>query len=123
MSTNETSSMLEQAPTPVELPASTIETVTDTVCLFTLDGKEYHVPAKPRAAIAVRYLRNVKRMSADYAAAALLEELLGVDGFDALCDYDTLTSDQFKAILVAAQKLAMGSFEEVMGGNSPGSSR
>lgn len=121
---NQTRDQLAETIEPIELPASTIETVTDTVCLFTLDGYEYHVPAQPRAAIAVRYLRNVKRKSADFAAATLLEELLGVDGFDALCEYDALTGDQFKDILAAAQKLAMGSFEEVMtGGNSPGSSR
>jgi hypothetical protein len=107
----------------IVLPASTAEAITDTVVLFELDGREYRVPAVPRAAVALRYLRNIKRKSTDYAAATLLEELLGVDGFDALCEYDQLKTDQFKAIMAAAQKLTMGAFEEAFGGNSPGSSK
>jgi hypothetical protein len=107
----------------IELPATTPEVIGDTVVLFKLDGREYSVPAEPRAAVALRYLRNVRRKSTDYAAATLLEELLGVDGFDALCEYDQLKPDQFKQIMAAAQKLTMGAFEEAFGGNSPGSSK
>lgn len=107
----------------VVLPASTAATVTDTVVLFELDGREFHVPARPRAVIAVRYLRNVRRKGVDTAAAALLEELLGVDGFDALCEYEDLTAEQFKTIISAAQRLAMGSMDEVTEGNSRGSGK
>jgi hypothetical protein len=108
----------------VVLPPSTASAVTaDQVALFSLDGRDYTVPAKPRAAIALRYLRNIKNHGTDHAAAAMLEELLGVDGFNALCDYDDLTAEQMKAIMVAAQKLAMGAVEEAFAGNSPGSKR
>lgn len=97
---------------PIVLPASTASAITETVCLFIVDGREIHVPAQPRAAVAIRYLRNLKRKGTDYAAAAMLEELLGPDGLDALADYDDLTRDQMKQIMAAAQKLVMGSMED-----------
>jgi hypothetical protein len=107
----------------VTLPASTASSMTDTVVLFELDGREYRVPARPRAVVALRYLRAVRDKGTDVAAATLLTELLGVDGFDALCEYEDLTADQFKSIMTAAQKLTMGAMEEAFGGNSPGSKR
>ncbi len=105
----------------IELPASTASAVTDRVVLFKIDGREYSVPATPRAVIGIRYLRNLRRQGQDFAAAALLEELLGVDGLDALCDYDDLTTEQFKSIMSSAQKLVMGAMEDE--GNSNGSAR
>lgn len=112
------------APAPlVTLPPSTAASIGDTVVLFELDGREYRVPARPRAVVALRYLRAVRDKGSDVAAATLLTELLGTDGFDALCEYEDLTADQFKTIMTAAQKLTMGSMEEAFGGNSPGSTR
>lgn len=105
----------------IELPASTASAATDRVTLFKIDGREYSVPASPRAVIGIRYLRNLRRQGQDHATAALLEELLGVDGLDALCDYDDLTQDQFKSIMAGAQKLVMGALEDE--GNSNGSDR
>jgi hypothetical protein len=121
--THETITEADNDTSRIVLPATTPEVIGDTVVLFELDGREYRVPAEPRAAVALRYLRNVRRKTTDYAAATLLEELLGVDGFDALCEYDQLKPEQFKGILAAAQKLTMGAFEEAFGGNSPGSSK
>jgi hypothetical protein len=113
----------DEADNRIVLPASTPGTLTDTVVLFELDGREYTVPARPRAVIALRYLRAVRDKGTDAAAATLLTELLGVDGFDALCDYEDLTGEQMKAIMESAQKLTMGGMEEAFGGNSNGSRR
>lgn len=107
----------------IVLPASTAAAISDTVVLFELDGREFRVPAKPRVTVALRYLRTVRDKGTDVAAASLLTELLGVDGFDALCEYEDLTVDQFKSIMDAAQKLTMGAIEKAFGGNSPGSKR
>jgi hypothetical protein len=107
----------------VTLPPSSAASMADTIVLFELDGREYRVPARPRAVVALRYLRAVRDKGTDVAAATLLTELLGVDGFNALCEYEDLTAEQFKAIMDAAQKLTMGAMEEAFGGNSPGSKR
>ena len=120
---NTTADAIEQRDDRVVLPPSTAATMTDTVVLFELDGREFRVPARPRAVVALRYLRAVRDKGSDVAAATLLTELLGVDGFDALCEYEDLTADQFKEIMAAAQKLTMGAMEAAFGGNSPGSKR
>jgi hypothetical protein len=105
----------------IELPASTASSLVDRIPLFKIDGREYTVPAVPRAVVGIRYLRNLRRKGQDFAAASLLEELLGVDGLDALCDYEDLTQEQFKAIMAGAQKLVMGGLED--SGNSNGSGK
>lgn len=108
----------------VVLPPSTAATLgEDTLVLFELDGREYRVPARPRAVVALRYLRAVRDGGTEKGAAQLLTDLLGADGFDALCDYEDLQPEQLKAIMDAAQKLTLGSVEEAFGGNSPGSKR
>ena len=124
-----TSGVIEQEAPDVSdnrivLPPSTAGTIfQDTVTLFELDGREYRVPARPRATIALRYLRAVRTGGTESGAAQLLTDLLGVDGFDALCDYDDLQPEQLKQIMDAAQRLALGSVEEAFGGNSRGSKR
>lgn len=108
----------------VRLPASTAATLSeDTTVLFELDGREYRVATRPRAAVALRYLRAARTRDQAYASAQLLTDLLGTDGFDALCDYEDLTPDQLKQIMQAAQRLVLGGMEEAFGGNSPGSKR
>lgn len=124
--TNQTATVLEQdeASNRIVLPPSTAKTLSEnTVVLFELDEREYRVPAKPRAVIALRYLRAVRRGGTEAGAAQLLTDLIGVDGFDALCEYEDLESGQLKQIMEAAQKLALGAVEEAFGGNSPGSKR
>jgi hypothetical protein len=113
-----------EADNRVVLPASTAGTILeDTVVLFELDGREYRVPARPRAAVALRYLRAVRDGGPERGSAQLLTDLLGADGFDALCDYEDLSGDQLKAIMDAAQKLTLGAMEDAFGGNSRGSKR
>lgn len=108
----------------VILPASTPAALShNTVVLFELDGREYRVPDRPRAAVALRYLRAARTGDQAMASAQLLTDLLGADGFNALCDYDDLEPAQLKQIMDAAQKLVMGGMEEAFGGNSPGSTR
>lgn len=108
----------------VVLPASTAATLSeDTVVLFELDGREYRVSTQPRAAVALRYLRAARTRDSAYASAQLLTDLLGTDGFDALCDYEDLKPKQLKQIMEAAQRVVLGGMEEAFGGNSPGSKR
>lgn len=85
------------------------------VDLFHLDGVTYQIPAKPRVNVALRYLRTAKRDGETVATSELLEALLGVDGFEALTNYDELTPDQFAQIVAAAQKVTLGALEQHAG--------
>jgi uncharacterized protein YihD (DUF1040 family) len=83
--------------------------------IFSIDGKEYTIPAKPRVNVALKYLHDAKHKSEDIAAAGLLENLLGEEGYEALMNYEDLTADQLKAIMKIVQKVALGSMEESQG--------
>lgn len=88
---------------------------TETVPLFVLDGKTYTIPAKPKANITLKYLRNIRTMGEDIAAGELLEGLLGSEGYEALMNHDDLTMDQFQQVMLAAQKHVLGAIEEAQG--------
>lgn len=85
------------------------------IVLFSIDGREYDIPAKPRANIALKYLWEVKQRGQEVAAATLLEELIGAEGFQALMEYDDLTQDQLKTVMEAAQKVVLGNAEAPKG--------
>jgi hypothetical protein len=126
MMSNQTADAIEQesASNRVVLPPSTAGTLSeDTTVLFELDGREYRVPSKPRAAVALRYLRAVRDGGKELGSAQLLTDLLGIDGFNALCDYEDLSPEQLKMIMEAAQALTLGAMEEAFEGNSRGSKR
>jgi hypothetical protein len=82
------------------------------VTLFTIGDKEYLIPAKPKVNIALRYLKNVRDKGDDIAAAELMAELLGEDGFNDLAEYDDLTPEQFEAVVKSAQKHVLGALEK-----------
>ena len=98
------------------------EDAPETVLLFTLDDVEYRIPKYPDARVALRYLRDVRKHGEDYAVAGMLTELLGEEGFDALCDHPGVKEAQFNLVMAAAQKHVMGSMEASRG-NSGGGSR
>lgn len=79
--------------------------------LFTLGGKTYSIPNKPRINVALKYLDHARNQGQDAAAAYLLETLVGREGYEALMDYDDLTQDQFSEVILAAQKVVLGGLE------------
>lgn len=87
------------------------------VTLFAIGETEYSVPAKPRVNVALRYLRNVRKIGPVLAESALLEDLLGEDGYEALCGFEDLTPENMQAISEAANKLALGVLEDDSQGN------
>lgn len=91
--------------------------------LFTLDGRVFSIPAKPRVSVALRYLWHARQYGEDRAAAELLEALLGAEGFEALVNYDDLTAEQFQAVLDAAQKVTLGALEDAKGNSGSGQRR
>lgn len=99
--------------TPVHLPAPSEEAAqVEKVTLFTIGDTEYQVPKTPGMGVGLRYLRNLRAKGEDVAVAELMVEMLGEDGFDALCDYPDLTPQQFEAVGKTVQKLAMAGVEQ-----------
>lgn len=82
------------------------------VTVFSIDDVDYTVPANPRPNVSLRFMRNIKNHDENYAMAQLMEDMLGVDGWDALCDFDALTDDELTQIMDLVQELAMGGAEK-----------
>lgn len=83
-----------------------------TVHLFTLDGVDYYVPAKPRANVSLQYLRMARNEGEISAGGWLLEEMLGEEAYTALAGWDGLTTDVMSQLMGAVTKLVMGSVED-----------
>lgn len=103
---------VETSPVVLEAPD---EVDTRRVTLFVLGGTDYTIPAKPRINVALKYLRVARKEGEAIAAAGLLEDLLGAEGFEALTDWDDLTPEQFEAVIEAAVKHTLGALEAVKG--------
>lgn len=106
----------------IRLEADQPADVTDVAELFAIGDQVYTVPAKPRVNIALRYLRDVRKMGPALAESALLEAMLGPEGYEALCDYDGLKTEHMEQITETAAKLALGALEDQPEGNDDGGS-
>lgn len=93
------------------------------VRLFSIDGVDYTIPAKPRVNIALKYLWHAKQFGEDRAAAEMLEALLGSDGFEALVNYDDLEPAQLQQIMQLAAKHTLGALEATKGNSGRGPSK
>lgn len=90
------------------------------VDLFTLNGKTYQIPKKPKVNVALKFLRNARTSGEALAADVLLEDLLGKEGYEALTGYDDLTQAQLEQVMFIAQKTVLGSLEQQNQGKGPG---
>lgn len=79
--------------------------------LFTLNGREYKVPAKPAVNIALRFLDDLNKRGEELAVARMLPKLLGEEAWEALLAEDDLTMDEFQSIAQAASQLLMGNVQ------------
>lgn len=94
----------------IELKSS--DEAVEQVELFSIDGVSYTIPNKVRANITLKMMRMIRTDGEMAASAWLVEELVGEEGFNALCDYDDLTDEQFEQVLKAARLIALGETEE-----------
>lgn len=100
----------------IELTTDTSETAGETKALFSINGTEYVIPAKPRPNIALKYLWSLKNTAnEEMAAAQLLEDMLGKKGWEALVTFEDLTVDQFKQVLDIAKDTAMAGMDTALG--------
>jgi len=95
----------------IELTRPVGDSEVEMVPLFSIDGKEYRVPAKPRVNVALKYLTNAREHGEQMAQMMLLEDLLGAEGYKALAEYDDLTAEQLSQVADLAAKLTLGQLE------------
>lgn len=107
----------------IELKRSGDHSEQETRVLFYIDDKEYRVPAKPRVNLALQYLTDVRTQGAFLAELSLLERLLGEDGYQALCNFDDLTPEQFSQVQDEAVQIALGALEKSQGNGGKRGSR
>lgn len=79
--------------------------------LFIIDGVEYTVPKRPRPNVGLKFMRVLKAEGQEVAAAGLLEDMLGAEGFKALSECEELTEEDFEQVMNLVQKLALGNKE------------
>jgi hypothetical protein len=82
------------------------------VDLFSIDGVNYQIPAKPRMNIALLFLDDMRKHGEMMANMALLERMLGEKGYKALCEYDGLSNEDFNSVIKAAATIVLGTLEE-----------
>lgn len=81
--------------------------------LFSIDGVDYTIPARPRPNLALKFMWQTKTLGEDEAGINLLIAMLGEEGFEALSNYEQLTTEQFVQVMTIAQDVAMGALEAV----------
>jgi hypothetical protein len=79
----------------------------DRVPLFTIDDREYTVPAKPRMNITLKFMNEMRKSGNElYAAMQLLEDMLGTDNYQDLLNWDDLDDDVLGQIITQCIELA-----------------
>ena len=88
-----------------------VKVVEETAVLFIIDDVEYSVLTKPRPNVGLKYLRLSANEGQEKAIDYLMTTMLGVEGWTALTDCETLTEDEFTQIMEIVQGMALGSTE------------
>lgn len=90
---------------------TTSKTPVEQVELFSIDGKSYTIADKPRVNLGLKVMRVMADEGASAGNAYMLEQLLGKENFDALTDFDDLTTEQFEAIVELASEVVFGGLD------------
>lgn len=81
------------------------------VPLFYINDKMFTIEAKAKPNDSLRYLDITRRQGQEAAIGFMMETLVGVDGWQALMNYDELTEDDLEQIIKAAMKIMTGPTE------------
>lgn len=88
----------------------------DRIVLFTIDDKEFTVPAKPGMRVALKFLNEMKRSDNEmFGMLQLLQDMLGDEQYNALLDYEELTDDLVGKIAEQCVALALGNAQDTVG--------
>lgn len=80
----------------------------DVFPIFAIDGVQYYAPTRPAARVELTYLYKLRHEGTEMAAAYLMEELIGHDGYVALMNYPPLTSDDIEQIVGLLREAVQG---------------
>jgi hypothetical protein len=83
--------------------------------LFEIDDRKFEVPKNPSPTVGLKYLHIMKHEGEGAAAYYMLTTMLSEEGYEALMNYEALTSDQYDFILTAAVRIATGKTERPKG--------
>lgn len=85
------------------------------VDLFELDGHVHRIPAKPSAALIIRFMRQCRnpKIGADLAVENLLISLIGQEAWDALADSPEVTSEDVADVLYIVAHIAAGEVQKL----------
>lgn len=81
------------------------------VVLFYIDDQPYTVPAKPGAEVALQILDAMERLGQEGGIAFMLRKLLGVEGYQALMNYEDLDREDLQQVIVKANEIVNGALE------------
>lgn len=84
----------------------------DKVHIFTMHGQDYFIPRKPRIAVGLRYMKNIRTLGDAHAQAMFLEEVLGEEAYEALIAYDDLTADDLSRVVEIATSTVFGALDD-----------
>lgn len=88
----------------------------DRIVLFTIDDREFTVPAKPGMRVALKFLNEMKRSDNEmFGMLQLLQDMLGDDQYNALLDYEELSDELVGKIAEQCVTLALGNAQENAG--------
>jgi hypothetical protein len=89
---------------------------TDRIVMFSIDNRDFTVPAKPGMKVALKFLNQMKKSDNEmYGMLQLLEDMLGTEQYEALLDYDELTDELVGKIAEQCITLALGNTKEQAG--------
>ena len=83
----------------------------DRIPAFAINGTTYSILTKPRTNQGLKYVHLARTKGSEIAIDYMLEVLLGVEGYDALREFDDLTEDDLKAVIDAASRIMAGAVE------------
>jgi hypothetical protein len=88
----------------------------DRVVLFTIDDRDFTVPAKPSMRVAMKFLNQMKKSDNEmYGMLQLLEDMLGEEQYNAFLDYEELSDELIGKVSEQCITLALGSTKETTG--------
>jgi hypothetical protein len=81
------------------------------VTLFSIDGKDYDIPAAIKPNDALRIMHVFRRQGDTSGISYMLEVLLGLEGYEALLNFDDLENDDLEKIIKIAFEMVAGATE------------
>lgn len=81
------------------------------IVLFYIDDRPYTVPAKPGAEVSLQILDAMERLGQEGGIAFMLKKLLGVEGYNALMNYEDLDPEDLQKVIVKANEIVNGQLE------------